>query len=180
VGSQLWRQLRADTTALTLSNAFTNSGSFGLGRTAASSDLDFDNVLQEALPAILNDNPLADQVLTDLLSTKGNGSMGPFSLTSCLVTKLPGGESQGGCDAFFDTADLGDFSDVFSFPVESNSSGCDEVIGNVTLAIEGEVASSTPAPEPGTISLLGSGLGMLSFVIRRRSERMRVGCGAYG
>jgi hypothetical protein len=30
------------------------------------------------------------------------------------------------------------------------------------------VASSTGDPEPGTISLLGSGLGMLFFVVRRR------------
>lgn len=30
------------------------------------------------------------------------------------------------------------------------------------------LSSSTRAPEPGTISLLGSGLGMLFFVVRRR------------
>ncbi len=148
-------------------------GQGSLTGSGTSFDLDFGNVLQgssqEAMLAILNDNPRADQAFTDLLSTDGNGSMGPFTLTGCSVTKLSGGVSQGGCDALFDTSDLGDFSDVFSFPVESsNSSGFDQVIGNVTLTIEGNVTSTTPTPEPGTITLLGSGLGMLFLVVRRR------------
>jgi hypothetical protein len=135
--------------------------------------LDFGDVTpgssQEALLAILNDNPLADQLFTDLLSTSGDGTMGPFRLAGCSVKDLPGGESQGGCDAFFDTSNSGDFSELFSFPVESShSSGYDQVIGNVTLMIEGDIGQPPPAPEPGTITLLGSGLGMLFLIVRRR------------
>jgi hypothetical protein len=148
-------------------------GRGSLSGSETSFDLDFGNVLQgssqEALLAILNDNPLADQAFTDLLSTDGNGSMGPFRLTGCSASDLPGGVSQGGCDAFFDTSNLGNFQDAFSFDVESsNSSGYDQIIGNVTLTLEGDVMSSTPAPEPGTITLLGSGLGTLFFIVRRR------------
>jgi len=82
--------------------------------------------------------------------------------------------SQPGCDVFFDTSVFGDFSDVFSFPVESsNTSGYDQVIGNVTLTIEGSVGPVTAAPEPGTMTLLGSGLGVLFFVVRRRRRMAR-------
>jgi len=85
------------------------------------------------------------------------------------VSDLPGGVSQGGCGAFFDTSDLGNFQDVFSFDVESsNSSGFDQIIGDVTLTVEGDVTSTTPAPEPGTLTMLTSGLGVLFFVVRRR------------
>jgi len=148
-------------------------GQGSLTGSGTSFDLDFGDVpqgsSQGALLAILNENPPADQAFTDLLSTDGSGSMGPFTLAGCSVTKLSGGVSQGGCDALFDTSDLGDFSDVFSFPVESsNSSGFDQVIGNVTLTIDGDVVSTTPAPEPGTLTVLGSGLGMLFFAVRRR------------
>jgi hypothetical protein len=37
----------------------------------------------------------------------------------------------------------------------------------VSFTIEGDVAATSTA-EPGTISLLASGLGMLFFVVRRR------------
>jgi len=49
----------------------------------------------------------------------------------------------------------------------SNSSGYDQVIGDVTLNLEGDIVSSAPVPEPGSIPLLASGLGMLFFVVRR-------------
>jgi hypothetical protein len=137
--------------------------------------LDFGNVAQgigteEAMLDILNDNPLADQAFTDLLSTAGDGAKGPFRLAGCSVKDLPGGDKQSGCDAFFDTSSSGDFKEMFSFPVESsNSSGFDDVIGAVTLTLEGSVGSQPPpVPEPGTITVLGSGLGMLFLVVRRR------------
>ena len=60
------------------------------------------------------------------------------------------------------------FHRSLSFDVESsNSSGYDQVIGNVTLTLEGDVSSSIPTPEPDTITVLASGLGMLFFVVRR-------------
>ena len=138
--------------------------------------LDFGDVLQgspteEALLAILNDNPLADQAFTDLLSstamiTSGSG----FRFTGCSVSDLPGGVSQGGCDIFFDTSNLGMFTEILSFPVESsNSSGYDQVIGRVTLTIEGNIVPVMPSvPEPSTMTILGSGLGTLFFIVRRR------------
>ena len=77
-------------------------------------DLDFGNVAQgsptqEALLAILNDNPLADQAFTDLLSTNPSNPALPFHIAGCSVMDLPGGDSQLGCDVFFDTDALGDF-----------------------------------------------------------------------
>jgi hypothetical protein len=154
--------------------AFEQTGGQGsLSGGGTSFDLDFGNVpqgsSQEAMLAILNDNPLADQAFTDLLSTDGDGSMGPFRLTGCSVSDLPGGVSQGGCDAFFDTSDLGNFQDAFSFPVESsNSSGYDQVIGDVTLTLEGSIGPVTSTPEPGSITVLASGLGVLLLAVRRR------------
>jgi hypothetical protein len=154
--------------------AFLKEGGQGsLSGGGTSFDLDFGNVpqgsSQDAMLAILNDNPLADQAFTDLLSTDGDGSMGPFSLTGCSVSDLPGGVSQGGCDASFDTSDLGNFQDAFSFPVESsNSSGYDQVIGDVTLTLEGSIGPVTSTPEPGSITVLASGLGVLLLVVRRR------------
>ena len=137
--------------------------------------LDFGDVLQgspteKALLAILNDNPLADQAFTDLLSTNGDGSMGPFRLTGCSVSDLPGGVSHSGCDVFFDTSNFGDFQFAFPFPVESsNSSGYDQVIGHVTLTIEGNIVPvMRSVPEPSTMTILGSGLGTLFFIVRRR------------
>jgi hypothetical protein len=49
----------------------------------------------------------------------------------------------------------------------SNSSGYDQVIDHVTLTIKGIVG---PIPAPGTMTILGSGLGMLFFVVRRRKR----------
>ena len=153
--------------------AFLKQG--GDGALSDSFVLDFGDVLQgsgtrEALLAMLNDNPLADQLFTDLLSSTGTVQSGSgFGFTGCSVSNLPGGVSQPGCDIFFDTSSLGDFTEVLSFDVESsNSSGYDQVIGNVTLTLEGSVSSSIPTPEPGTITVLASGLGMLFFVVRRR------------
>jgi hypothetical protein len=146
----------------------------GDGALSDSFVLDFGNVLQgsgirEAMLAMLNNNPLADQLFTDLLSSIGTVQSGSgFRFTGCSVSKLPGGVSQPGCDIFFDTSSLGDFTEVLNFDVESsNSSGYDQMIGNVTLTLEGSVSSSIPTPEPGTMTLLGSGLGMLFFVVRR-------------
>jgi hypothetical protein len=134
-------------------------------------DLDFGNVVrgsptQEALLAILNDNPLAEQAFTDLLSTNPTGSAAPFDLMGCSVRGLPGGDGQS-CDVLFDANSLGKFMDIVTFDIESsNSSGYDQVIGDVTLNLEGDVVPPT-VPEPGSIALLASGLFMLFFVVRR-------------
>jgi hypothetical protein len=54
----------------------------------------------------------------------------------------------------------------------SNSGGYDQIIGNVPLTLEGTVGSSTPSvPEPSTITVLASGLGMVFFIIRSRRLR---------
>ena len=134
-------------------------------------DLDFGNVVrgsptQEALLAILNDNPLADQAFTDLLSTSPSGAAVPFSLTGCSANGLPGGDRQS-CDVLFDTSSLGRFMDSVTFDVESsNASGYDQIIGDVTLNLDGNIVSS-PVPEPGSIAVLASGFFMLFFVVRR-------------
>jgi hypothetical protein len=60
------------------------------------------------------------------------------------------------------------YTEMLDFPVESsNSSGYDQVIGHVTLTIHGTVRPPT-VPEPGTMTILGSGLGILFFAVRRR------------
>jgi hypothetical protein len=156
--------------------AFQQTGGQGkLSGGGTSYDLDFGNVLQgsaapEAMLAILNDNPLAEQAFTDLLSTSPTGLTPPFSLSVCSVSDLPGGDSQS-CDVFLATSDLGDSKDPLTFDVESsNSSGYDQVIGDVTLNLEGDVVPPT-VPEPGSIALLASGLFMLFFVVRRERRR---------
>ena len=85
---------------------------------------------------------------------------------SCSVSGLAGGATQGG----FDTSNLGSFSETPSFDIESsNSSPYDQIIGSVTFTIEGDIVSSGPSvPEPGTLSMLASGFGMLFFTARRR------------
>ena len=61
--------------------------------------------------------------------------------------------------------------DSVTFDVESsNASGYDQIIGDVTLNLEGDIVSPT-VPEPATIPLLASGLGILFFVVRRQRRR---------
>ena len=61
--------------------------------------LDFGDVLQgsgtrEALLAMMNNNPLAAQLFTDLLSSTGAVQSGSgFGFTGCPVSNLPGGVS---------------------------------------------------------------------------------------
>jgi hypothetical protein len=157
--------------------AFLHQGEQGsLTGGASAFDLDFGTLLQgsptpQALLAFLNDNPLADQAFTDLLSSMGVVVSGSgFTISGDSVSDLAGGTIQGGFDIGFDTSNLGHFTEMLSFDVESsNSSGYDQIIGTVTLTLEGNVVSSAPTvPEPGTLSVLVSGLGAVFFVIRRR------------
>jgi hypothetical protein len=157
--------------------AFLHQGGQGsLTGGASAFDLDFGTVLQgsptpQALLALLNDNPLADQAFTDLLSSMGVVVSGSgFTISGDSVSDLAGGTIQGGFDIGFDTSNLGNFTEMLSFDVESsNSSGYDQIIGSVTLTLDGNVVSSVPTvPEPGTMSVLVSGLGAVFFVIRRR------------
>ena len=144
--------------------------------------LDFGSVTlgsgtEEAMLVILNDNLLAEQAFTDLLSSTATVVSGSgFRFTGCSVTNLLGGVSQGGCDIFFDTDLAGMFTEVLDFPVESsNASGYDQIIDQVTLAIEGNIVAVMPSvPEPGTMTILGSGLGTLFFAVRRRRWTMRI------
>jgi PEP-CTERM motif len=146
----------------------------GDGALSDSFVLDFGRVAQgsgtlEALLAMLNDNPLADQAFTDLLSSAGAvGSGSGFRFTGCSVTKLPVGLSLPGCDIFFDTSIAGDFTEVLKFDVESMNADFDGFRDPVFLTLEGSVGPVTAAPEPGTMTLLGSGLGVLFFVVLRR------------
>jgi hypothetical protein len=152
----------------------------GDGSLSDSFVLDFGSVAagsgtEEAMLAILNDNLLAEQAFTDLLSSTATVVSGSgFRFTGCSVKNLLGGVSQGGCDIFFDTDLTGVFTEVLDFPVESsNSSGYDQVIRHVTLTIEGSVGSGPPpsVPEPSTMTILGSGLGTLFFIALRRRRR---------
>jgi hypothetical protein len=63
------------------------------------------------------------------------------------------------------------FTEILDFPAESsNSSGYNQVVDHVTLTIHGTVGSGPPppVPEPGTMTILGSSLGILFFAVRRR------------
>ncbi len=140
-------------------------------------DLDFGTVLQgsptpQALLAFLNNNPLADQAFTDLFVVGGSGPLRfGLHLHRCFGRRARrGGATQGGFDIGFDTSNLGNFTEMLSFDVESsNPGGYDQIIGAVTLTLDGDVVSSPPTvPEPGTFSLLASGLGAVFFVVRRR------------
>ena len=159
--------------------AFVKQGGQGsLSGGGTSYNLDFGDVLQnsaspQAVLAFLNDNPLAEQAFTDLLSSSGTIESGTgFSLNGNSVSGLAGGETQGGFDIGFGTSTLGAFSETLRFDVESsNSSGYDEMIGDVTLNLDGDIVSAAPVPEPATIPLLAAGLGMVFFVVRRQRRR---------
>jgi hypothetical protein len=158
--------------------AFLQQGGQGSlsGNASTGFDLDFGSVLQgsptqQALLAFLNDNPLADQLFTDLLSSTGSILSGSgFTIAGESVQDLLGGTTQGGFDISLDTSNLGNFLETLSFDVESsNSSGYDQVIGQVDFTIEGSVVSSVPpVPEPASLTVLSSALGMLFFVVHRR------------
>jgi hypothetical protein len=142
----------------------------------SSFDLDFGSVLQgstpqQALLAFLNDNPLAAQGFTDLLSSIGSVQSGfGFTITGDSVSNLAGGViSSPPFDVTFDTSILGNFTEVLSFDVESINPNFDGFLGPVTLTLEGDVVSSGPSvAEPGTMTMLASGLGMVFFAVRRR------------
>ncbi len=141
--------------------------------------LDFGNVLQnssqEALLAFLNDNPLADQAFTDLLSSTGTIISGSgFTITGDSVSDLLGGVSQGGFHVAFDASDLGSFLETLSFDVKSsNPSGFNGFLAPVTFTIEGDVVASGPSvPGPGTLTLLGTCLILIGVIgWRRRLHR---------
>jgi hypothetical protein len=146
----------------------------GDGTLSRSFDLDFGGVAlgsgtEEALLAILNNLPLAEQGFTDLLSSTATVVSGSgFRFTGCSVNNLLGRVSQGGCDIFFDTDLPGMFTEVLSFAVESsNSSGCHRFRDPVTLTIHGIVEPSS-VPEPSTMTIFGSGLGTFILHVRRR------------
>ena len=72
-------------------------------------------------------------------------------------------------DITFDTSVLGSFTEMLSFDVESINPNFDGFLGLVTLTLEGDVVSSGPSvAEPGTMTVLASGLGMVFFAVRRR------------
>ena len=143
--------------------------------------LDFGDVVQgttapEALLALFNDNPLAEQAFTDLLSTSASLVSGSgFDFNGCSAKDLLGGTSQGGCDVSFETGALGNFTQTLSFDVESsNSSGYDQVIGDVTLTLEGDIVSSGPAvPEPSTWAMMLTGFAGLGALGWRRTIKVR-------
>ncbi len=159
--------------------AFQQTGGQGsLSGSGASYNLDFGDVLQnttsqQALLAFLNNNPLPEQAFTDLLSSSGTVASGSgFTIAGDSVSGLAGGDTQSGFDVSFDTSMLGMFNEMLRFDVESsNSSGYDQIIGEVNLNLEGDVVSSAPVPEPSSIALLASGLGMLLFIVRRERRR---------
>jgi hypothetical protein len=157
--------------------AFLKQGGQGsLTGGGTSFDLDFGSVLQgsspqQALLAFLNDNPLAAQAFTDLLSSTGSVQSGfGFTITGDSVSNLAGGViSSPPFDVTFDTSVLGNFTEVLSFDVESINPNFDGFLGLVTLTLEGDVVSSGPSvAEPGTMTVLASGLGMVFFAVRRR------------
>jgi hypothetical protein len=91
-----------------------------------------------------------------------------FAITGNSFSNLLGGVSQGGFDITFDTSVLGNFTEMLSFDVESINPDFNGFLGLVTLTLEGDVVSSGPSvAEPGTMTVLASGLGMVFFAVRR-------------
>jgi hypothetical protein len=157
--------------------AFLKQGGQGsLTGGGSSFDLDFGSVLQgsspqQALLAFFNDNPLAAQAFTDFLSSTGSVASGfGFTITGDSVSNLAGGViGAPPFDVTFDTSVLGNFTEVLTFEVESINPNFDGFLGPVTLTLEGDVVSSGPSvAEPGTMTVLASGLGMVFFAVRRR------------
>ena len=64
--------------------------------------------------------------------------------------------------------------------IGSNASGFSEPVPDVFLTIRADVTSSSPAPEPGSMAMLCSGLGVLFFVVRRRGQGWRAGSAGAG
>ena len=158
---------------------FLNTG--GIGNLSGGGNmftLDFGTLLlnsgtQQTHLSFLNDNPLGEQTFTDLLSSSllSSSSTGFTLGGQTYVLSLAGGESGGGFDIGFDTSMLGSFRELLSFNVDSsNSSGFDQTIDYVTLALAGRVTSST-VPEPPSLPLELTGLVMLGFAYWRRMRR---------
>ncbi len=146
--------------------AFLKEGGQGiLSGSGNSFVLDFGDVArgssQEAMLAIFNDNPLADEAFTDLLTSMITAMSGSgFDLTGCSVNRLPGGHGQSGCDIVFDTGEAGPFSKTATFSVESINADFDGFRDPVILTIKGTI-DGQPVAEPGTMAMLASGLGMM-------------------
>lgn len=127
----------------------------------------------------LNDNPLAEQGFTDLLSSTGTITSGSgFSLSGDSVSGLAGGDTQGGFDIGLDTANVGSFNELLSFNVGSIDPDFNGSIGIVTLDLEGTISGGVASvPEPGGLGMCSLGLLLIGGFMGLRRKHVGYGEG---
>jgi hypothetical protein len=125
--------------------------------------------------------PTCDPNFTDLLDAilePPTSPIDPFSVGGTTsVTDLLGNSSNAvaGPSVTLDTSGLGQVMEQIVFdtkdilPTDDSQFGDD---GTFTLTLEANLVSTAPptVPEPGSLALFGSGLGVLFFVLRRRQR----------